>query len=471
MKINKGSISAVYTFVVIIALASLDNAVVGLFPPLFSSIAKDFDIHVSSLGVVSAVNMFITSLSSIFWAYLADRGKRKPLIITGTIIWSIAVFSTAYSQNYIQLVASQVFTGIGLGCIASIGYSVLTDYIPHKWRGIMLSLWGLSQGFGGIAGAIMASVVATMSNWRKPFEIIAAMGLAFTFLYAFMKEPAKGSAEPALKDLIKEGYEYNYSIQWKHIREILLKKSNVWLMLQGLFTSITLGTLIWLPTLYTSKIETAGYESGTAIIASGFLYALLQTGGLASVYFGYLGDKFQRKTYRGRALLAGITILAALPLYSLMFVIPMRHIHLPHTSNSILILIHLLKEMILNPWMLLMLILAVGATAAQSSNTPNTLAILTDVNFPEHRATAFSILNLISGIGKALGNLLIGIVLGYSSRYLNEPANYEVTLVVFQIFFIPAAFCFYKISHFTGVDSRRVHSTLERRSRLRTNRR
>lgn len=129
-----------------------------------------------------------------------------------------------------------------------------------------------------------------------------------------MKEPKLGESEPELKELIKNGYEYNYNIEFRQLLDIATKPSNIWLFLQGFFMNITTGTLIWLPTLYISKIEHQGYSTQIAIIASGYLFALLQTGGLTSTYFGYLGDVFQRRTYRGRALMTAVLIFLAVPL-------------------------------------------------------------------------------------------------------------------------------------------------------------
>jgi len=466
MGLDKHHVKSVYTIFIFVALASLDNAVIGLFPPLFSSIARDLGIGISKLGIVSAINIFITALSSIFWGYLADRGNRKRLIIIGTIIWSISVFLTAYSHNYLQLAVCQFFTGIGLGCIGSIGFSVLTDYIPKKWRGMLMSLWGLSQGFGGIAGSVMASIVATAANWRKPFEIIAILGFGFTFLYFFIKEPKKGASEPELKKLVGSGYEYNYIIELDQLHSIIMKRSNIWLILQGFFMNITTGTLIWLPTLYISKIASQGYSSDTSIIAAGYLFAILQIGGLSSIYFGYLGDMFQKHTYRGRATLAGFSVLTAMPLYMLMFIVPMRHLILPDSSNPIYVFFGLLHQLLLNPWMTLMLVLAIAATAAQSANTPNWLALITDVNLPEHRATAFSIANLVNGIGRSIGNAFFGIVLGIISKSVHKPDNFILTLIFFQLAFLPSALCYVKIARNTGRDIRKVKSILKKRSRI-----
>lgn len=464
MKVSKSSLRTTYTIFIIIALSSFDNAVIGLFPPLFTSMAKDFNIPISLLGTVSAASVFVIALSSVLWAYLADKGKRKRLIIIGTMIWSISVFMTANSKTYTQLLVSQMFTGVGLGCITSIGYSLLTDYMPKKWRGMILSLWGMFQGLGGISGSVMASIIATTTSWRKPFEVISILGLLFALLYLSIKEPQKGSAEPELKGLVQNGQGYEYSIEYCHIHEIIEKKSNQWLMLQGLFMNITTGTLIWLPTLYTAKLMYSGYSAEAAIICSGFLYALLQVGGTSSIYFGYLGDKLQRNSYSGRATLTAFLVLAAMPLYIFMFLVPMRNLNLPDTSNSIVMLLALLKEFLTNPWMFLMFILAVAATAAQSANTPNSLAILTDVNLPEYRTTAFSMVNLINGTGKSISNIMIGIVLSIVSAYHNEPYNFIITMIIFQVFLIPSALSYIKVSKTLEKDIKKMKSVLKYRA-------
>jgi MFS family permease len=466
MKINAQKIKVFYTIFVFVALAAFDNIVIGLFPPLFSSIAKEFKVHVSALGLVSAANILITSLSSVYWGYLAGRGNyRKRYIIIGTIIWAVSVFLTSVCKNYIQLFILQIFTGIGLGCISSIGYSILTDYIPNKYRGVLLSLWGMSQGFGGITGSLMASLIAPVSSWRTPFKIVSYIGFLLLFLYMFVREPGVGEAESELKGLVGKGEEYNYKIESKEIYAVISKSSNIWLILQGFFMNITTGTLIWLPTLYISKIQHLGYSMQMAITAAGYLYALLQVGGLTSSYFGYLGDIFQRKNYRGRAYFTALVVFLAVPAYTAMFIIPMNNLLLPDNGNQISVLLYLLKSIIFNPWMLSISLLAFIASAAQSANTPNWLALITDVNLPEHRATVFSLANLISGFGRTIGNIGVGFVLGILSKSMHEPKNYIITLILFQTFFIPAALCYIKMARLNVKDIRKVNLTLKSRAK------
>jgi MFS family permease len=463
---NTSKIRTIYTIFVFVALAAFDNIIIGLFPPLFSSIARDLNVRLSALGIVSAVNILVTSLSSIYWGYISGKFKRKRLIIIGTIICSVSVFFTARSSTYVQLFISQVFTGVGLGCIASIGFSILTDYIPHQSRGVLLSLWGMSQGFGGIAGALMASLVATATNWRRPFEIVSAIGLLLIILYFFIREPTLGESDPELQDMIKDGDKYNYNIELSQLHKIALKSSNVLLVFQGFFMNIMTGSLIWLPTLYISKIQHEGYNTSVATIASGYLFALFQVGGLTSAYFGHLGDIFQKKSYKGRALLTSLFVFITMPLYLTMFIIPMNNLLLPNSSKPVLILFSLLKQIVTNPWMITMFIFSFLASAAQSANTPNWLALITDVNLPEHRGTAFSTANLANSLGRTLGNVGVGLLFEIVSRYTVEPKSYIITLVIFQVFLIPSSLCYVKMAKTNIKDIKNVKSILRERAKL-----
>lgn len=454
----------IYTIFVFTALAAFDNIIIGLFPPLFQSISKDLHASINKMGIISALNILATAISSIYWGYLSGKYKRKRLIMIGTLIWVISVFLTSYSKNYVQLLFFQILTGIGLGCIASIGFSVLTDSIPYRYRGMILSLWGMTQGLGGIAGSLMASLIATATDWRRPFEIVGFIGFLLIVFYLFVKEPNRGEADPELKSLMKKGQSYNYIIEPKQIVAIILKKSNIYLFLQAFFMNIATGSLIWLPTLYIFKIQEQGFGMKTAIVASGYLYAIFQLGGITSMFFGHLGDRLQSRTYKGRAYLTALFVFLTMPLYILMFVIPMSNLSLPVGNHAFRILLELIKQIVINPWILLLFVLSFLASAAQSANTPNWLALITDVNLPEHRGTAFSVANLSNSLGRTIGNVGVGILLGILSQYTKEPTTYILTLSLLQLFLIPSALCYLKMAKSNETDIATVKNTLKQRA-------
>ncbi len=464
MYLKSTNTKMVFTIAVFIALAAFDNIIIGLFPPLFQYIAQDLNVGIAKLGNISAVNILVTAVSSVYWGYLSGKFKRKRLIMLGTIIWVVSIFLTSISQSYLQLLLFQILTGVGLGCIASIGFSVLTDYIHFEKRGMILSLWGMAQGLGGIIGSLLASLTATTTSWRWPFEIVGFIGFFLIILYLFVEEPSRGQSDPELKGLLKNGQTYNYFIDAKQILPILFKRSNLFLFFQAFFMNIATGSLIWIPTLFIFKIQQQGYSVATAMIASGYLYAIFQIGGMTSVYFGHLGDRFQKKTYKGRAYLTSFFVLFTMPLYIFMFLIPMDNLILPKDPNAISIFIGLIKQIFLNPWMALLFVLSMFASASQSANTPNWLALITDVNFPEHRGTAFSVGNLFNSLGRTIGNVGVGMLLGIISIHYHEPNSYILTLSILQISLIPSALCYLFMAKKNMSDIHNVKETLKLRS-------
>ncbi|MFX3617749.1 MAG: MFS transporter [Sporolactobacillus sp.] len=458
----------IYAISVYVSLAAFDNIVIGLFPPLFSSISHDMGVAISSMGVISAVNILATAFSSLFWGYLSGKYNRKRLIIFGTVIWVIGVFLTSLSQSYIDLMVYQIITGIGLGCISSIGFSALTDYVPYHSRGVVMSLWGMSQGFGGIVGYLIASIVSTLSNWRFPFEILSGIGLLLIFFYFFVDEPKFGSADPELRDLIAGGQEYSYRLTMDQVRLMIGKRSNLLLFLQGLFMNIATGSLIWLPTLYISKIENLqmGYGPKIATIVAAFLCGIFQVGGMLSSFFGHLGDVLQKRSYKARALLTAAFVLITMPLYILLFVFPIDNLNLPHTTNSVLLFVSLISQLFTNPWILTLFVISLFASAAQSANTPNWLALITDVNLPEHRGAVFSIANLSNSLGRTVGNLGMSAILAIISLYHHGPLDYILTMSLLQLPLIPSALCYYFMAKYNVRDIRSVKRTLGKRGKI-----
>ncbi|RYM04661.1 MFS transporter [Sporolactobacillus sp. THM7-7] len=456
----------VYAIFVYVSLAAFDNIVIGLFPPLFSNISHDLGVAISAMGVISAINILATSVSSLFWGYLSGKYNRKRLIIIGTLIWVAGVYLTALSTSFFQLLVFQILTGIGLGCVAAIGFSALTDYVPYRFRGMTLSLWGMSQGFGGIAGALLASIIATLADWRLPFEVLGLIGLILVVFYFFVEEPTFGNAEPELQALIQGGKDYHYRITWNQIAMMLAKRSNLLLFLQGFFMNIATGSLIWLPTLFISKIEAIGYGTKEAMVTAAFLYGIFQIGGITSSFFGYLGDVLQRKSYKARALITASLVFVTMPLYILLFIFPIDQLSLPETANSVTLFFSLLSELFTNPWILTLFIISFFASAAQSANTPNWLALITDVNLPEHRGAVFSIANLANSLGRTVGNIGMGLVLAFVSIHLQHPGDYVLTMTLLQLPLIPSALCYFFMAKYNVLDIYRVKRTLNRRGKI-----
>ncbi|HEX2771790.1 MAG TPA: MFS transporter, partial [Micromonosporaceae bacterium] len=241
------------------------------------------------------------------------------------------------------------------------------------------------------------------------------------------------------------------------------RRSNVWLVLQGLSAQVAFGSLVWLPVLFQERALAQGYSLGTAIVVGSVFATLFQLGGALSIVGGLIGDAAQRRTPRGRALVAAIGILAAVPLYFVLFFVDIR-ITVPDGASSGAVIGAILRSVWTEPTVGLSFLTALLALALTSANSPNWYALIADVNPPEHRGTVYSLGNLANGVGRATGNFLTAVAAaGLRSAFL-PPLNFAIGLAAFQLFFVPTGIMYWLASRTASADIRAVHDLLTQRA-------
>jgi MFS family permease len=453
----------IYTVVVFVVLAALDNVAISLPPPLLTPISDDLGVRESAVATAVAVSFLLTAVAAVGWAYLGDRSDRKRLLVIGTLVWAAGVGATAYVTSYPAFVATLAFAAIGLGTVASVGFSVVSDLISPGRRGLVMGLWGLSQGLGSLAGVALGGVIGA-DDWRVPFRILVIVGLVATAAYLFTYRIRRGESEPELAGLYRSGGRYEYRISAADLARIAHRRTNVWLAAQGLTAQISYGSLFWLPRLLQAKAEALGYPVPTAIMIGSVFTVLILSGGVLSLVGALVGDRLRRRTPRARAMVASVGVLSAVPLFIGLFFFPL-HLDLPtdETDRGAVIL-GVARSLVTEPAMGLTFLVALVAIGLMSANTPNWYALIAEVNPPEHRGTAFSFGNLVNGLGRTAGTALTVRTFEVLQRSMPPPMNFAVGLAVFQLFFIPTGIMYWLASRTSPRDIATVNRMLRRRA-------
>jgi MFS family permease len=451
--IRGGTTHRVYSVVVFIILASMDNVAIGIVPPLYGSIGTSFGVGEGHIALATTVMFLISAVAAIGFAYAGDRTNRKPVLILGTVIWIAGTVWSGLSGSYPSFLLSQVVAAFGLGAVASVSFAVVSDLVSPKRRGLVMSFWGLSQGVGTLAGTLVGGLLGH-ADWRNPFIVVSIAGAVATLAYVFTYDVPRGDSQPELA-----GIEYDERIHHDDLPMILRRRTNVWLIVQGFSAQIAFGSLVWLPALFRERAVAQGYSTGTAIIVGSVFATLFQLGGALSILGGLAGDRLQRRTPRGRALVASIGVLAAVPFYLVLFFVPMK-IQVPDGAGSGEVIKAVIADVFTQPTVGACLATAVFALALTSANSPNWFAMIADVNPPEHRGTVYSLGNLVNGVGRASGNALVGVAFRGLASAFPPPLNYAVGLAGFQLFFIPTGVMYWLASHTVGKDMADTHAAL-----------
>jgi len=83
---------------------------------------------------------------------------------------------------------------------------------------------------------------------------------------------------------------------------------------------------------------------------------------------------------------------------------------------------------------------------------------------PEHRGTVFGLGNFVNGVGRSAGVALTASAASAIERSVPPPFNWAIGLSLFQVFFLPTGWCYWRASKTAPIDIADVAATLSARA-------
>jgi len=260
-KISKSDILGVLLIFPLVLLAASDGALLLGNQVL---IMADLNANIIIFGLIVGLGVLSSGIFTFVFGYMADKQSRKRLLFIGGSIWSGCTLLMSFSPGVELLFMARIFATIGLGAISPVVFSLLSDMFPSEKRGNSFAWWGIASLIGGLAGGSIAlafnkidfefieAATSGMSDggwakwtldiqmqylqdhyrdlvslWRLPFMVTGVIGLAFTVLLVFVREPKRGARDKELRDsLAKDELRYAYKIKRSDLKYIFTRRSN-----------------------------------------------------------------------------------------------------------------------------------------------------------------------------------------------------------------------------------------------------
>ena len=105
-------VHVVYTIVVFIVLASLDNAALAMIPSMVLPLSDAFGITAGAIGLLTGATILVAAVTAVGWGYAGDSRTRKPLLFWGTIIWAGGSLLSATSSSFLWLFGWQMLVAV-----------------------------------------------------------------------------------------------------------------------------------------------------------------------------------------------------------------------------------------------------------------------------------------------------------------------------------------------------------------------
>ena len=355
----------------------------NLMGPNLTSIASDFgliDVKDQYLGgLIPLVFWLFGGTVTLFIGYCTDLISRKNLFTLIVFIGEIPCLLSGFADTYNEFFIMRALTGIGIGGIIPLTYSLLGDYYTPNERIKVVTIIGLASGLGIGIGQLTAGILGDSYSWRLPFILFSLPNFVLGGLFFFtVKEPQRGKMDHNVQ---------KFSISdFKDFSSLFTIKTNLLVFLQGIFGTIPWGVFSIFMIDY--FVVDKGYDKTTATLV------ITLIGGMAlvsSLLGGYFGNKLYRKNPKYLPLFCGVsTIIGVIPTAFLINT-PMRT-----EQNEMIIIIY-----------------AVCTGLFIAMTAPNMKVILMNVNSPHSRGTVFSLYNFADDLGRGFGPFIIGNILIY----------------------------------------------------------
>ena len=187
---------ALGTFLLLLALNLLNYIDRYILPGEVSLIQRDFHATDQQIGALTTALFFCYMFTAPLTGWLGDRFSRKPLIIFGAALWSLATLATAWVHDYQTLYIRHALVGVGEATFGIFAPAVLSDFYPERERNRILSFFYLAIPVGAALGYLAGGHFGSLWGWRAPFYLCAIPGLVVTALYGFVgREPVRGASD------------------------------------------------------------------------------------------------------------------------------------------------------------------------------------------------------------------------------------------------------------------------------------
>ncbi|PIE13332.1 MAG: Bcr/CflA family drug resistance efflux transporter [Rhodobacterales bacterium] len=172
----------------LILLTSISVLALNMFLPALDAIASDLNAPYTLVSLSLGGYLALSALLQLVLGPLSDRYGRRPVMLWGMAVFTIASLGSALAVDVWSFLAFRmVQCVVGAGMVLS--RAVVRDTAPPEEAARILALIGTVMALAPLLGPILGGALTELFGWRANFHVFALMGaVVFVLTWADLGE-------------------------------------------------------------------------------------------------------------------------------------------------------------------------------------------------------------------------------------------------------------------------------------------
>jgi MFS transporter, DHA1 family, multidrug resistance protein len=163
--------------VLLAVLGMLGPFSIDTYLPAFSGIAKSLGATPVQMQQTLSAYLFGFAFMSLFHGALSDSLGRRPVILWGIAVFTLASAGCAVAQNIEQLVAFRALQGLSAGAGIVVSRAVIRDMFAPEDAQRMMAQVTIYFGVAPAVAPIVGGWLFVHANWHSIFWFLTAVGV------------------------------------------------------------------------------------------------------------------------------------------------------------------------------------------------------------------------------------------------------------------------------------------------------